>query len=91
MIALMMKDNGWLERHFTGHSASFRQQSENLHRASKSLRLITEFECPPCEEEWLTTQQFCERFRISESNLRTTRRRGDVEFKYFGRSYRYRV
>jgi len=64
---------------------------DDLGQIKAAIReMMTEFECPPCEEEWLTTQQFCESFQISEPTLRAMRRRGDVEFKCFGRSYRYR-
>ena len=51
---------------------------------------IAEYHCPPCqEEEWLTTKEFCERYKISEPTLRAMRRQGQLEYKKFGQSYRY--
>ena len=45
--------------------------------------------CPPCEEQWLTSQQFCKRYLISEPTLRAMRRDGNVKFKQLGRQFRY--
>ena len=51
---------------------------------------ISEFHCPPCEEEeWLTTKEFCKRFKISEPTLRAMRRRKELKYQKFGQSYRY--
>jgi len=40
---------------------------------------ISEFNCPPCEEEeWLTTKQTRKALSISEPTLRGMRRRGKI-------------
>jgi len=51
---------------------------------------ISEFHCPPCEEEeWLTTKEICARLDTSEPTLRKMRRNGDIQFIRVGQSYRY--
>ena len=40
---------------------------------------ISEFHCPPCEEEeWLTTKEACLMLKTSEPTLRGMRRRGEI-------------
>ena len=49
---------------------------------------ISEFHCPPCEEEeWLTTKAL----RISEPKLRAMRKRGKIRSLRVGQGYRYQL
>ena len=50
---------------------------------------ISEFHCPPCEEEkWLTTQQTKKALSIREPTLRGMRRRGEIRSIRDGQAYR---
>ena len=53
---------------------------------------ISEFHCPPCEEEeWLTTKEACLMLKTSEPTLRGMRRRGEIRSMRVGQGYRYQL
>ena len=53
---------------------------------------ISEFQCPPREEEqWLTTQQTRKALSISAPTLRGMRRRGEICSMRVGQAYRYQL
>ena len=53
---------------------------------------ISEFHCPPCEEEeWLTTKEACLMLKTSEPTLRGMRRRGEIRSRPVGQGYRYQL
>ena len=53
---------------------------------------ISEFHCPPCEEEeWLTSKQTTKALNISEPTLRRMRRRGEIRSMRVGQGYRYQL
>ena len=53
---------------------------------------ISEFQCPPCEEEeWLTTQQTKKALSIREPTLRGMRRRGEIRSIRDGQAYRHQL
>jgi hypothetical protein len=53
---------------------------------------ISEFHCPPCEEEeWLTTKQTRKALSISEPKLRGMQRQGEIRSIRVGQAYRYQL
>jgi excisionase family DNA binding protein len=61
----------------------------------EDIALLLDEKCDCCKEadtaskEWLTSKEACAYFKVSAPTLKRMRERGEVDYKRFGKNFRY--
>jgi len=63
----------------------------------EDIALMLDEKCDCCNEadtvskEWMTTKEACAYFKVSAPTLKRMRERGEVNYKRFGKNFRYYI
>ena len=63
----------------------------------EDIALLLDEKCDCCNEpdtaskEWLTSKEACKYFKVSQPTLKRMRERGEVDYKRFGKNFRYYI